>query len=101
MSDHRPFFPAFAGCWSSIFAGSITGPAKGLLGQLIVEASWRRHPDEIITHHYLSDGPYLERIYSNYRVIRPPNPEHGSDRDKALFQEYCRVAGLATHLTRS
>ncbi|KFY65618.1 hypothetical protein V496_02449 [Pseudogymnoascus sp. VKM F-4515 (FW-2607)] len=56
MSDHRPFFPAFAGCWSSLFAGSITGPAKGLLGQLIVEASWRRHPDEIITHLYLFDG---------------------------------------------
>ena len=100
MSKHRPYFPAFAGRWSSIFGDSIPGPAKELLGQLIVEAPWRRQPDDIVNHHYLSDGPYLERIYPIYRFIPPPNPEHGSDRDQVLFQKYCRAACLATPLKK-
>lgn len=94
MSKDRPFFSAFAGSWSSKFGRSITGPAKELLELLIVEAPQRRPPDEIVNHHYLSDGPYLERIYPIYRFSCPPDPEHGSDRDKAIFREYCQVGGL-------
>jgi hypothetical protein len=101
ISEDRPFFPAYAGSWSSIFDRSITGPAKELLGLLIAEAPQRRPPDEIVNYQYLSDGPYLERIYPIYRFIRPPNPEHGSDRDKAIFREYCQVGRLDKYLKRS
>jgi len=48
MSEHRPSFSEFIGRLFSIFGDSITGLAKELLRQFIVEAPLRLLLDEIV-----------------------------------------------------
>lgn len=63
--------------------------ARRLVGALLVHASDRVGPDEIVKYPFIANGSYLENT-------SPTERRHEPLRDAKLFQRNCQQAGVGT-----
>src|SRR3546814_8090526 len=57
-----------------------------LIEQLVIEASQRFQPDDILNHSFMSEGSYLERLCLSYRFVSPERSEEHTSELQSLMR---------------
>lgn len=96
LTGSLPFPPGGAWQWPRPPDHRVSEDARRLVGALLVHASDRVGPDQIVKYPFISNGSYLENVSPTHLIEAPVERRHGPLWDAKLFQCNCQLAGVGT-----